>query len=484
MMFTLEEIKREIGGKAVYKTKETVFAAFVNVTGVSTDTRTIKEGNIFFALRGERFNGNEYSQTAVDNGACAVVVDNAEYVPDGAIGIVVSDTTDALEKLAAYYRFKLGAKVIAVTGSVGKTTTRTIIADVLRTGFRVHLPEANNNNEIGMSKTILSAPEDTQIVVVEMGMRGLGEIKTLTDIAKPDIAVITNVGSSHIGRLGSRENVLKAKMEIVDGLTDGGILIVNGDDPRLFEHARKILPINNLIAAATTGEKPVDLCPECINSYDVKQTDEGTEFNVRITRLGQAIDLGGPFSIRMFGAAGIRNVLFALLCAHICGLAGTEESLSRIKEVITSGEALDGRGAVTLTKKYMIVNDAYNASPESMENAFLNFQMRSKGRRKVLALGGMLELGDFAAELHEQTGRECAKYGFDKVFVTGENADDFIRGVQSVNADMDVTRCRDGKEVASSLSEYLQVGDAVLFKASHSFEFEKLAEEFIKKGDE
>lgn len=484
MMFTLEEIKREIGGKAIYKTKETVFAAFVNVSGVSTDTRTIQEGNIFFALRGERFNGNEYAQKAVDKGACAVVVDNAEYIPDGAIGIVVSDTTDALEKLAAYYRFKLGAKVIAVTGSVGKTTTRTIIADVLRTGFRVHLPEANNNNEIGMSKTILSAPEDTEILVVEMGMRALGEIKTLTDIAKPDIAVITNVGSSHIGRLGSRENILKAKMEIVDGLTDGGILIVNGDDPRLFEHARKILPINNLIAAATTGEKPVDLCPECINSYDVKQTDEGTEFNVRITRLGQAIDLGGPFSIKMFGAAGVRNVLFALLCAHICGLAGTEESLNRIKEVVTSGDALDGRGAVTLTKKYMIVNDAYNASPESMENAFLNFSMRSKGRRKVLALGGMLELGDFAAELHEQTGRDCAKYEFDKVFVIGENADDFIRGAHSVNADMDVTRCRDGKEVASSLSEYLQVGDAVLFKASHSFEFEKLAEEFIKKGDE
>ena len=484
MMFTLEEIKREIGGKTVYKTEETVFAAFVNVSGVSTDTRTIKEGEIFFALRGERFNGGEYTKTAVDNGACAVVVDNEEYIPEGSIGIVVSDTTKALGLLAAYYRFKLGAKVIAVTGSVGKTTTRTIIADVLKTGLRVHSTKANNNNEIGMSKTILSAPEDTEILVVEMGMRGKGEISLLTNIAKPDIAIITNVGYSHIGRLGSREDIMYAKMEIADGLTDGGILIVNGDDPKLFEYARKILPINNLIAAVSSSETPIELCPECINAYDVNLTDEGTDFKVRITRLGQAIDLGGPVSIRMYGSAGVRNVLFALLCAHILGLAATEGSLSRITEVITSGEAMDGRGAVTCTKKYMIVNDAYNASPESMENAFLNFSMRSKGRRQVLALGGMLELGDYAPELHEKTGRECAKYGFDKIFVTGDNSDDFIRGAHAVDADIDITRCSNSDEVASNLSDYLKDGDAVLFKASHSFGFEKLAEEFIKKGDE
>ena len=483
MMFTLEEIKREIGGKAIYKTKETVFAAFVNVSGVSTDTRSIREGEIFFALRGERFNGGEYTEQAIEKGACAVVVDNAEYIPDGAVGIVVNDTTKALGLLAAYYRFKLGAKVIAVTGSVGKTTTRSIIADVLRTGLRVHSTKANNNNEIGMSKTILSAPEDTEILVVEMGMRGLGEISLLTNIARPDIAIITNVGYSHIGRLGSRENIMRAKMEIADGLTDGGILIVNGDDPDLFEYARKILPINNLIAAVSSADTPVELCPECINAYDVKQTDEGTDFNVRITRLGQAIELGGPVSINMYGSAGVRNVLFALLCAHISGLARTEESLNGIKEVIQSGKAIDGRGAVTMTKKYMIVNDAYNASPESMENAFLNFSMRSKGRRQVLALGGMLELGDYAAKLHEMTGIECAKYSFDKIFVTGENSDDFIRGARSVDADIDITRCANTEEVASELSGYLNDGDAVLFKASHSFGFEKLAEEFIKKGD-
>ncbi len=482
-MFTLEEIKRATGGKTVYKTKEPVYAAFVNVSGVSTDTRTIKEGDVFFALRGDRFNGGDYTATAVENGACAVVVDNAEYVPDGAVGIVVSDTTKALGLLAAYYRFKLGAKVIAVTGSVGKTTTRTIIADVLRTGLRVHSTKANNNNEIGMSKTILSAPEDTEILVVEMGMRGKGEISLLTNIARPDIAVITNVGYSHIGRLGSRDDIMRAKMEIADGLTDGGILIVNGDDPRLFEHARRILPINNLIAAVSSSEKAVELCPECINAYDVEETDEGTEFCARITRLGKTIDFGDKFSVRMFGSAGVRNVLFALLCAHICGLAATDESLDLIREAVSSGKAMDGRGAITQTKRYMIVNDAYNASPESMENAFLNFSKRAKGRRKILALGGMLELGDYSPELHEMTGKACAEYGFDKVFITGENADDFIKGAHMIDKDLEISRCRDSSEVSSSLSDYVEDGDAILFKASHSFGFEELAEEFIKKGD-
>ena len=482
-MFSLEEIKRAVSGKAVYKTAEPVFAAFVQVYGVSSNSKEINKGDIFIALRGERFNGGEYTQEAIDAGACAVVVDNAEYVPEGAIGIVVEDTTKALCDLAAYYRFKLDAKLVAVTGSVGKTSTRQLIAEVLGLGFRVHSTKANNNNEIGMSKTILSAPLDTQILVVEMGMRGLEEISKLTKIARPDIAVITNVGYSHIGRLGSRDNIMRTKMEITEGLTDGGILIVNGDDPDLFEYARRIMSFNNLIAAVSSEEKPVELCPECINSYEIGENEDGSIFRARITRLGEAIDFGDPFRIKMFGTAGIRNALFAVLCAHICKIGMTEGMINAIRETLFATKAMDGRGAITETKKYMIVNDAYNAAPESMENAFLNFSKRAKDRRKVLALGNMMELGDFAPELHEMTGKACAKYGFDKVFITGENAEDFIRGAEASGSSLEITKCRDTEDLSDKLSGYLKDGDAILFKASHSFGFEALAKDFIEKGD-
>lgn len=482
-MFTLEEIKRAVGGRAVYKTSEPIYAAFVQVYGVSSNTRCISKGDVFIALRGERFNGGDFTSDAISKGACAVVVDSAEYVPEGAVGIVVEDTTKALCDLAAYYRFKLDAKVIAVTGSVGKTSTRNIIAEVLSLGFRVHSTKANNNNEIGMSQTILSAPLDTQILVVEMGMRGMGEISKLTMIARPDIAVITNVGYSHIGRLGNRENIMRAKMEITEGLTDGGILIVNGDDPLLFEYARKIMSFNNLIAAVSTDEEPVGMCPECINSCDVSDNEDGSVFKARITRLGESIEFGGQFPIKVYGKAGIRNALFAILCAHICGMCKSDGMTDAIRETIFATKAMDGRGAITETKKYMIVNDAYNAAPESMENAFLNFSKRASGRRRILALGNMMELGDFAPSLHEMTGKTCAKYGFDKVFITGENTEDFIRGAHMIDMGLEISRCKNTEDVAARLAEYLRDGDAILFKASHSFGFEVLAKEFIEKGD-
>ena len=437
MMFTLEEVKKAVGGKLVSKTDAIVFATAINVSGVSTDTRTINEGELFIALQGENFDGNKFLAKAIELGACAVVTNDEEAVPDGAIAIIVDDTIKALGLLANHYRFKLGCKVIAITGSVGKTSTRTMITEVLKTGLKVHSTVANNNNEIGMSKTILSAPEDSEVIIVEMGMRGEGQISYLTKIARPDIAIITNVGYSHIGILGSKEAILKAKMEICEGLTDGGIIAVNADDRRLFDHCVK---------------------------------DERSEFQV-------------PLNVGMYGESCIRNALFAIFCAYITGITSSSEIQKKIAEVISNRSAMDGRGAITETKKYMIMNDAYNASPESMENAFLNFSKKARGHRKVLALGGMLELGDFASGLHELTGKDCASYDFDRVFVTGENADDFIRGAHMINMKLEIVKCKDTEDVSRRLEDYVRDGDAILFKASHSFGFEKVAKSFIEKGN-
>ncbi|MCR4767536.1 MAG: UDP-N-acetylmuramoyl-tripeptide--D-alanyl-D-alanine ligase [Saccharofermentans sp.] len=483
MMFTLEEVKKAVGGKLVSKTDTNVFATAIDVSGVSTDTRTIKEGELFIALSGENFDGNDYLAKAMELGACAVLTNDEGRVPEGAVAVIVEDTVHALGLLANHYRFKLGCKVIAVTGSVGKTSTRTMIVDVLKTGLKVHSTEKNNNNEIGMSKTILSAPEDSEVIVVEMGMRGLGQISYLTKIARPDIAIITNVGYSHIGILGSKDNILKAKMEICEGLTDGGIVAVNSDDRKLFDHCVKELPINNFIAGIQVRSDDDLPCPLVISAYDVTETDTGMRFGTSLKRMGERSEFTLPLEVGMFGDNAIRNALFAIFCAYMTGITNTAEMQKKIAQAISNRSAIDGRGAIVETQKYFIMNDAYNASPESMANAFLNFSKKAKGHRKVLALGGMLELGDVAPGLHELTGKDCAAYDFDRVFVTGDNADDFIRGAHMVDIKLEIVKCKDTEDVKRRLEDYVRDGDAILFKASHSFGFEKVAESFIEKGN-
>ena len=483
MMFTLEEVKKAVGGKLVSRTDSIVFATAIDVGGVSTDTRSLKPGDLFIALQGERFDGNDFIDTAISAGACAVITNDESRVPDGAVAILVEDTTKALCLLANHYRFKLGCKVIAITGSVGKTSTRNMIAEVLKTGLKVHSTHANNNNEIGMSRTILSAPEDSDVIVVEMGMRGPGQISFLTKIARPDIAIITNVGYSHIGILGSKEAIMNAKMEIAEGLTDDGIIAVNADDRKLFDHCVKELPINNLIAGIIAGSDDNIPCPLIISAADVEETDTGMSFKAVLKRMDTKSEFSIPLNVGMYGQNVIRNALFAIFCAYMTEITTSLENQKKIAEVISSMTAMKGRGAITETKKYLIMNDAYNASPESMENAFLNFSKKAKGHRKVLALGGMLELGKSAAGLHEITGKACASYDFDRVFVTGENADDFIKGAHMVDMKLEIVKCKDTEDVQRRLEDYIRDGDALLFKASHSFGFEKVAEYFIAKGN-
>lgn len=482
-MFTLEEVKKAVGGKLVSKTGSMVFATSIEVGGVSTDTRTLVPGDMFIALKGENFDGNDYLAKAIELGACAVITDDERRVPGNAVAVVVDDTVAALGLLANHYRFKIGCKVIAVTGSVGKTSTRNMITEVLKTGLKVHSTHANNNNEIGMSKTILSAPSDSDVIVVEMGMRGAGQISYLTKIARPDIAIITNVGYSHIGILGSKEAIMNAKMEICEGLTDGGIIAVNADDRKLFDHCVKELPINNLIAGIMAGSDDDLPCPIVISASDVKETANGTEFGAVLRRMGERSEFPIRLSVGTYGPSYVRNALFAIFCAYMTGITKSHDVQKKIAEVIAERSAMDGRGAITETARYMVMNDAYNASPESMSNAFLNFYKKAEGRRKVLALGGMLELGDAASGLHELTGKDCASYAFDRVFVTGENSDDFIRGAHMINMKLEIVKCKDTEEVKKRLEDYVRDGDALLFKASHSFGFEDVAKYFIEKGN-
>lgn len=466
-MFSFDEVVSAVNGTVV--NRKGSISGNLFISGVSTDTRTIKEGDIYIALKGENFDGHNYTSDAILKGAYAVVVNSATKVPDNAVGIVVKDTCTALGDLARHYRFKLGAKVIAVTGSVGKTTTRNLITAALEPSFNVYSTKKNLNNEIGLPTTILQAPDNTNVLVLEMGMRGRGEIEYLTKIANPDIAVITNVGYSHIGRLGSREEIRAAKCEIIDGLTEQGILIVNGDDGFLSDYVRNIIPLNNGLAEVCSDKAVTG--PVGIRAYDIKDND-GTDFNAVIT-VGDRKNVYENMHISLSGSHNVRNACFALFIADFL-----KADMDLTRKAIASYTPMDGRGKTYYGKKYTIINDAYNASPESMAASFPSLQ-NVKGKRKIAVLGGMLELGDQSPLLHEKTGEAAGRFAFDKVIVTGEDRDAFIRGFRKNNKTTEIISCEDTQEVSRRLSEIIREGDAVLFKASHSFGFETLAEGLI-----
>ena len=471
-MFSFDEAVAAVNGTVINRRGATGGTVFVS--GVSSDTRTIEEGNLYVALKGERFDGHDYVQQAIAKGACAVIVNSPSKVPEGGIGIVVKDTLTALGDLAEHYRFKIGAKVIAVTGSVGKTTTRDMITAALAPSFKVWSTKKNLNNDIGLPQTILSAPDDTKVLIVEMGMRGRGQIEYLTNIAHPDIAVITNVGYSHIGILGSREEIRAAKCEIIDGLTENGILIVNGDDDFLFDYVRNIIPLNNGLVAVSVGEKlkgNVMNCPATVRAFNVKEHD-GMDFEVDLS-IGEIRHKYNPMHITVGGEHNVRNACVALSCAGIL-----EADMEKARKALSEYAPMDGRGKTYHGKDYTIINDAYNASPESMAAAFKNLDTTNPGSRKIAVLGGMLELGDDSAKLHRITGEECGKYKFDKIIVTGDDRDSFIAGLKSRRADASVISCKDTEEVSKVIREVIKPGDTVLFKASHSFGFEALSKEY------
>lgn len=478
-MFTLDEAANAVGGRIVNRLHDN--STFVFIDGVSKDTRTIKEGDIYVAIKGERFDGHDYCDEAVHKGASCVLVEDEDRIPDGSVGIVVDNSVNALGMLARCYRFKLNCKTVCVTGSVGKTTTRQMIAAALGASLRVYSTKSNQNNEIGLPMTILEAPRDTQALVLEMGMRGRGEIEYLTEIACPDIAVITNVGFSHIERLGSREEIRLAKTEIISGLTDGGILAVNGDDPFLSEYAAGIIPIGKLLASVHVDqgqpyEKPANCAIEATAS-NVRYEDGGMAFSIdaSLVDAGFAIE---DVRLRVNGVHNVRNAVFALLIAGMVG-ADTDKAADALGEY----SEMSGRGDITDNGTYTVINDAYNASPESMDAAFDNLSLLGKGKRTVAALGGILELGDYAPMLHEQIGRSCGRHAFDITLVTGDNRDDFIRGYREACPDGNIISCEDTDDVKAKLASLLTEGDVVLFKASNAFGFQKMAIAFATGED-
>ena len=433
----------------------------LEVENFSKDTRTIQKGDIYIGIKGEKFDGSNFWNQALDVGATAVLISNIqiskeekEKYKDKTI-IQVEDTLEALYEIAKYKRSLYNIPVIAVTGSVGKTSTKDIIASVVSQKYKTLKTEGNNNNNIGLPLTILKL-KDHEALVVEMGMNHFGEISLLTNIAKPTLAVITNIGTSHIGNLGSRENILKAKLEILEGMKIPRVIINNDNDllHKWYEENKEKIEIH------TYGiNNSSDIIAE-----KIELGEEKSKFVAKTS--SEKVNIDVPVGGEHF----VYNALCGFMVGKILGLSSKE-----IQNGISKFELTKKRMDIRVLKNgATLINDSYNASYESMK-ASLKYLSSRTDFRKIAVLGDMLELGDFSKELHEKVGEEVANDNIDVLICRGE----FAKNIISKANENKKTQCillQNNEEILSKLQEILKEGDVVLIKASNGMKFYEICQ--------
>ena len=429
--------------------------ADIEFFGGNNDTRVLQPGQLFIVLQGAR-DGHDFIPAAMDKGAAAVLC--SRKVGDYP-AIIVEDPRIALGIIAREELKRINPKVVAVTGSVGKSTTKEMIATVLESTYKVSKTPANHNNDIGMPMAILSMAEDTEVAVLEMGMNHFGEIAYLSNIAKPDVSVIINIGTMHIEYLGSQEGIRKAKMEIVEGMAATGMLLLNGDDPMLRNLAHK--PVQRITYFGQDSGCDV-------RGVDVKQESEHLTFRVNAGKL--EFDL----NLQLEGEHFVSDAMAAVTVG--LKLAVPSE---RISEALSEFRNMSGRQEILQVGGYTIIKDCYNAGPESMAAALK--VLGNRPGRHVAVLGDMLELGDCAQAEHYKVGRIAAEKA-DLVFAYGPNASRIING--TTTGGMPETKARAYTEQApliQDLKRAVKPGDVILFKGSRGMHMEWILEGFLKE---
>ena len=447
---TLREAAQWCGGRVEEKYADRTFF------GASNDSRKIQPGELFVVLKGER-DGHDYIPAAMERGAAAVL--GSRQVGDYPM-ILVEDTRKALGDIARQERLRLNMKVVAVTGSVGKSTTKEMIACVLDGTYRVGKTPANHNNDIGMPMALLAMPEDTEVAVLEMGMNHFREIAYLASIGRPDVAVITNIGTMHIEHLGSMQGILQAKLEILEGMQENGRIILNGDDQLLWNR-HKLYPVHTRYFGIQN--------PECdVLGSDISQQDGILSFQVH------SGSLTFPVELALEGEHYVPDALAAISVGLEMGVdaAKIQERLSRFRNMAGRQEILEIRGCT-------VIKDCYNAGPESMAAA-LNVLGHKPGRH-IAVLGDMLELGVCTQAEHYRIGRIAAEKA-DVLMAYGPNAPRVIGG--AITGGMN-DRCAkaydDQKKLAEALSRIARPGDAILVKGSRGMHMERVLDLFGKE---
>lgn len=419
------------------------------------DTREVKKGDIYVGIKGEKVNGGIYYEKAFENGAKGCIVQEVEIEEEqkekykDKIIIKVEDTIKALQQIASFKRNKYNIPVIAITGSVGKTSTKDIIASVVSQKYNTLKTMGNYNNHIGVPLTILNLKEH-EALVIEMGMNHLKEISILTQIAKPTIAVITNIGTAHIGNLGSRENILKAKLEILEGLQEDGAIIINNDNDLLHKWQQESKEKN----IQTYGiENESNYMAE-----EIIANEDGSKYTLKGKNTKIEVPVGG------------NHFVLNSLCAIAVGERLNIE-IEEIKEGIKNFELTKKRMDISTVNGMTIINDSYNANYDSVKAAIEYLAGRIE-KRKIAVLGDMLELGKFSKQLHEKVGEELIKNKIDIIITVGKEAENIVKITQKNN--IKTVQCKTNDEAIEKMRTIIKQGDCILVKASNSMHFDEI----------
>ena len=419
------------------------------ITSVSTDTRKIETGCLFVCLKGERFDAHDFIPQAAENGAVAIV---SEKNVECAVPVLkVESTHKALLEIARMYRERFDIPVVGLTGSVGKTTTKEMIYSVLSEKYNTLKTQGNLNNEIGLPTTLFSLDESTEAAVIEMGMNHFGEISRLTNTCKPTMAVITNIGVSHIEYLGSRDGILKAKCEIFEGLKKGSYAALNGDDDKLITVKKDDYKI--IFYGINNTENDV-------LATDIVQNGESTSFTVHFDGKTQSVTIP---------TVGLHNVYDAL-AAFTVGICHNIEP-QKIADGLSKYAPAGMRQRVKNVNGITVVEDCYNASPDS-QKAAVDTLLALKGKRKIAVLGDMLELGEKSPELHAEVGRYLSEKGIDMLLTYGELSKNTACAVTNGKTECFSFVSKD--ELTKKLLSTLEKDDVVLFKASRGMKLEEV----------
>lgn len=447
---TLEQIAACCGGVYIGEQDK----RHLEVTNIAIDSRNVKKGGLFIPIRGERVDGHSFIPTVFQNGALACLTERPPDSPAGPC-ILVSSTKDALKQIAAFYRQSLGLRVVGITGSVGKTSTKEMISSVLKEAYCVHKTAGNFNNEIGLPLTIFGLTPEHEIAVLEMGISDFGEMHRLAETANPDICIITNIGLCHLERLGTRDGILKAKTEAFAHLRGDGVVILNGDDDKLST------------VRTVNGKKPI--------FYGLR---EGLAFASDITPLGMegiriTLHLRGQcrtVTIPIPGEHNVYNALAAACVGDVCGM-----DLDAICHGIETVETISGRSNLIQKNGITVIDDCYNANPVSMR-ASIDVLSQASGRT-IAILGDMGELGDEEERLHFEIGSYVAAKQIDFLFCTGDRSRQMVQAVQHAADSRTYVAHFDNMDLLIDyLPSILKKGDTLLVKASHFMQFPKIVE--------